>query len=86
MGESEKNEITDRLDKLIGLQESHEEKLTSIDDLLRGTYEKQGLITRVCGLERTEADRRCWHRITIGAAITSAIGAAMSWIKHVGPH
>jgi len=84
MSGPEENRITNRLDKLITLQEAHEEKLTSIDDLLRGTYDKRGLIDRVANMESTESERKCWYRITIGAALTSSIGAIVSWLKHSG--
>ena len=86
MGDEERDNLGDKLDQMLNLQKKHDEKLTSIDDLLRGTYERKGLITRVTGLEEVDASRRCWYRLTIGAAITSAAGAIVSWLKNGGVH
>ena len=72
MGDQERDNLSDKIDTLIDLHKKHDEKLTSVDDLLRGTYERAGLITRVASLEQTEIDRKCWYRLTVGAAITSA--------------
>lgn len=84
MGEAEHKDISGKIDQVIEMQRAHQERLTNIDDLLRGTYKDEGLITRVSSLEKTEASRICWYRLTIGAAVTSAVGAVISWIKHGG--
>lgn len=88
MGDAEKTEITELLleidKKQVARHDELHTRVVAIDDLLRGTYEKKGLITRVSGLEQTDEERKCWYRITVGAAITSAIGAMVSWLKHHG--
>lgn len=88
MGDAEKTEITELLleidKKQVARHDEVHRRVIAIDDLLRGTYEKKGLITRVAGLEQTEAERKCWYKITVGAAVTSAVGAIVSWFKHNG--
>ena len=77
MSDQERDNIRDLLETL------HHD-VREIKTVLVGDYEKRGLITRVTALEQTERDRRCWYRLTIGAALTSAIGAIVSWLKHGG--
>lgn len=90
MGDAEKTEITELLleidKKQVARHDELHTRVVAIDDLLRGTYEKKGLITRVSGLESSEEERKCWYKLTIGAAITSAVGAMISWLKHGGAH
>jgi hypothetical protein len=50
------------------------ESVKDIDNALRGSYEKKGLLTRVHQLESSEETRK---RFTM-AAVTSAIGSAVA--------
>jgi len=90
MDPDEKTQITELLVQFDRKQaERHDEineRVTAIDDLLRGTYERRGLITRLSKLEDTEAARACWYKLTVGAAVTSTVGAVVSWLKHGGTH
>ena len=84
MPDTERDNLIEKIEMLIGLHRKHDEKLTSIDDLLRGNYERPGMINRVTNLENAEAERKVWYRLTVGAAITSSIGAVVAWVKSGG--
>jgi len=87
MSDPEKTEIAELLrdidERQQGRHDVLQEQITNIDSLLRGTYKERGLITRVDVIEEQEASRKVWYQITVGAAVTSTVGALISWLKHV---
>jgi hypothetical protein len=83
MSDDTQNEI---IKKLEAMKQEHAKsfqeiktQVGEIDSALRGTYEKQGALTRIATLERSEK-MRC--RITM-AAVTAAVGSAVSALLHL---
>ena len=48
-----RQEINEKLDTIIKAHADTNVKVTEIDEVLLGTYDKKGLVSRVRGLERT---------------------------------